>query len=337
MLPTPHFRGPAKYRLRCAASAALAIARATARRLRHGPLMPSWNWAVELGTALIRDHLRATFDIPNIVEARHYLDTLVIESPAISKVHRKEISDHEIRGSWLIPSHPSPVTLLYIHGGGFAFYPKDSYAGFISHIALATNTSAFALDYRLSPENKFSTQLEDVCTAYLWLLKNGTDPHRLVVAGDSAGGNLTIALLLHLRDQHQSLPALGIALSPATEFDAIRPSMSSNERSDWITGTMALEWRDWYCRPEERSNPLVSLIHADLRGLPPIYIQAGRAEILYDSICAFALEAKKQGANLAFESWADMSHVFQFFGDDAPQSSEAIRRIAEVISQTVVR
>jgi acetyl esterase/lipase len=98
---------------------------------------------------------------------------------------------------------------------------------------------------------------------------------------------------------------------------------------------MALTWRDWYCSPDERALPLVSPIHANLRGLPPIYIQAGRAEILYDSIVAFAIEAKSQGANVTLETWESMNHVFQFFGHDAPQSSEALRRIGEVIAQTI--
>jgi monoterpene epsilon-lactone hydrolase len=111
--------------------------------------------------------------------------------------------------------------------------------------------------------------------------------------------------------------------------------MTANEPSDWITGAMALAWRDGYCLPEERSLPLISPIHANLRGLPPIYIQAGRAEILYDSIAAFAIEAKSQGAHVTFESWPCMNHVFQFFGHDAPQSSEALRRIGEVVAQCV--
>jgi monoterpene epsilon-lactone hydrolase len=335
MLPTPHFRGPAKYRLRCAEVVARSIAAATARRLRHGPRMPGWNWAVELGTAILRNQLHTAFTIPNVTEQRRYIDSLVLDSPAAKEVARKDVCDGSLRGTWHTPKNPSAATILYLHGGGFAFYPKASYANLIALVARVAKASTFAVDYRLTPEHRFPAQLDDVRAAYRWLLVNGTDPRRLVVAGDSAGGNLTLALLCDLRDRGLPLPSLGIALSPATEFDTIQPSMTANENSDWITGPMALTWRDWYCSADERVLPLVSPVHADLRGLPPIYIQAGRAEILYDSICAFVLAAKQQGADITFESWPDMNHVFHFFGNDAPQSAEALRRIGEVIAQNV--
>jgi len=310
MLPTPHFRGPAKYRLKCAEVVSRAIATATARRLLHGPRMPDWNWAVELGTAIIRNQLSAAFAMQDVIEQRRYLDCLVLNSSAAKDVWTKDVLDEEFSGTWYIPKDPSPVTLLYLHGGGFAFYPKSSYANLISLIAIAADTSTFAVDYRLTPEHRFPAALDDARAAYLWLLCD-------------------------LRDRGLPLPALGAALSPATEFDTIRASMTANEHSDWITGQMALAWRDWYCSPNERALPLVSPIHANLRGLPPLYIQAGRAEILYDSIAAFVAEAKLQGANVTFESWESMNHVFQFFGHDAPQSSEALRRIGEVVAQTV--
>ena len=335
MVLTPHFRGPMKYRIACARVLASSIASATAHRLRHGPRLPGWNWTLELGTAIIRDQLRAAFAQPNVTENRRFLDCMVLDSPLRKQVSTTDVSENDVRGSWLIPANPSPVTLLYLHGGGFAFYPKDSYRNLIALVTLAANTSTFAVDYRLAPEYPFPAALDDARAAYRWLLKRGVPPSQIVIAGDSAGGNLTLTLLCDLRDRGLPLPALGIGLSPATEFDIIRPSMTANEHSDWITGHMALVWRDWYCRPEQRSLPLVSPIRANLRGLPPIYIQAGRAEILYDSIAAFAIEAKSQGAHVTFESWPSMNHVFQFFGHDAPQSAEALHRIQEVIAQSV--
>lgn len=335
MVLTPHFRGPVKYRLRCARLLTESIASATAHRLRHGPSLPGWNWTVELGTAILRNQLRSAFALPNVKESRRFLDCVVLHSPFSQRISTTDGSENDIRGSWHIPVNPSPVTLLYLHGGGFAFYPRDSYRNFIALITLAANTSSFAVDYRLSPEHPFPAALEDVRAAYQWLLTRGISPGQIVIAGDSAGGNLTLALLCDLRDRGLPLPALGIGLSPGTEFDIIRPSMTANESSDWITGAMALTWRDWYCRPDQRSLPLISPIHADLRGLPPIYIQAGRTEILYDSIAAFVVEAKSQGARIIFESWPSMNHVFQFFGHDAPQSDEALRRVREVVAQTV--
>jgi acetyl esterase/lipase len=297
--------------------------------------MPGWNWTVELGTAIIRTHLRTAFKISDVVEMRRYLDTLVLAPQWEHKLTTKEIREESFRGTWYLPTEPLPITLLYLHGGGFALYPRGSYANFIALIALATNASTFALDYRLAPENRFPAQLDDVRAAYLRLLDDGIPPQQIVVAGDSAGGQLTIALLCDLRDRRLPRPALGIALSPATEFDTMRPSMKENEHSDWITGEMALTWRDWFCSPEQRSHPLVSPMHADLHDLPPLYIQAGRAEILYDSIAAFVAEAEKQSAEISFETWPSMNHVFQCFGYDAPESAAAIGRIAAVVTAQV--
>jgi acetyl esterase/lipase len=98
---------------------------------------------------------------------------------------------------------------------------------------------------------------------------------------------------------------------------------------------MLEQWADWFCDSSERRNPLVSPLRADLRGLPPIYVQAGRVEILYDSIQEFADHAQKQGSDVVLESWEGMNHVFQMFGSDSPQSVEALQRIGQVVDITV--
>lgn len=335
MLPSPHFRGPMKYRLRSAQIAAQSLAVAATRRLRRGPRMPGWNWAIELGTAVIRNQLISAFKLATVAEQRRFLDSLVLDSPVAHQVSRKQVESAHLSGTWYLPNNSPRHTVLYLHGGGFSLYPRDSYANLVALVAIAADASTFALDYRLAPEFPFPAALNDARSAYLWLIEHHCEAHHLVVAGDSAGGNLTLSLLCDLRDRNMPLPALGIALSPATEFDTIRPSMSENEPSDWITGPMALTWRDLYCSPDERSHPLVSPIHANLRDLPPIYIQAGRSEILYDSIAAFAVKAKEEGADVRFESWPSMNHVFQFFGYDAPQSAEALQRIGAVVAETV--
>jgi acetyl esterase/lipase len=219
---------------------------------------------------------------------------------------------------------------LYFHGGGYSFYPH-AYASFIAQITLAAKARTFALDYRLSPEHRFPAQLDDALNAYQWLLESGTDPDNLILAGDSAGGNLTLAVLLQARDLKLPLPALAIALSPPTDFDS---EIVSND-FDWIDKPAFLQWRYWFCDPAQCRNPLVSPLWADLRKLPPIYIQAGNTEILYDSIRAFADHGKNQGADVVLESWEDMNHDFQIFGHEAWQSADALRRIGEVIDARV--
>ncbi len=156
--------------------------------------------------------------MPDVHESRCYLDSMVVRSPALSDVTITPIAQENFNGSWFAAKSVEPgATVLYFHGGGYSYYPR-SYANFIALFTLAAKAKLFALDYRLSPEYPFPSQLEDALNAYRWLLNQGVASDKLVVAGDSAGGNLTLALLLRLRELRLPLPALAIALSPATDF-----------------------------------------------------------------------------------------------------------------------
>jgi acetyl esterase/lipase len=338
-----HFRGPLRYRLRSAAELSQCIVEASARRAMHGPRLPAWNWFVELATEVLQRQTLVALCMgsESVAEARRYLDSVVFHSTALWQVRITPVEMGKFRGSWFEDKNAhenhgtgnteSDVTVLYLHGGGYSFYPQG-YADFIALITLAAKSRTFALDYRLAPEHQFPSQLEDAIEAYRWLLANGTDPEYLIVAGDSAGGNLTLALLLAIRDLKLPAPALAIALSPPTDFD---PEHIGDSAFDWIEKRMLVRWADWFCDAAERRNPLVSPILADLRGLPPIYIQAGRVEILCNSIQAFADRAQKQGAAVVLETWDDMNHNFQMFGRDSPQSVEALWKIGQAIDVRV--
>jgi len=325
------FRGPLRYRIRSAALVAKCAAHVAARRAVKGPLCPAWTLPFELGTEILKRQLKAAFRM-NIKQGREFLDSTQVFTPALAQVEMTEHSDGCIRGTWFVPrSGEQKLTMLYLHGGGFSLYPK-AYANLIAMVTLVTGARTFALDYSLAPEHRFPTQVEDVLKTYRWLLEIGADAGSLLVAGDSAGGNLTLALLLSARDAGLPLPALAIALSPATDFQAEPGPIIAKENLDYLTPEMLIRWSHWYCDPKDHRNPLVSPIYADLRGLPPIYVQAGEAEILYASIRAFADQARKQGADVTLESWPGMNHVFQAFGYEAPQSADALKRIGEVVA-----
>jgi len=324
--------GPAKYQLRSAAELGQSALEVTARRLCKGPLRPRWNWFMEVVTRTLQKQVNTAMQMRDVREARAYLDSIVITSPALAEVAIRPAALEKFSGSWFCPRRAdTSVNILYFHGGGYSFYPQ-AYAGVIAQFAVAANCRAFALDYRLTPEHRFPAQLEDALSAYSWLLGEGIEPANLVVAGDSAGGHLALALVLKLRDLRLPQPALVIVLSPPTNFEI--GALVKNE-FDWINEPALLQWRDWFCGPSQRCDPLVSPIRADLRDLPPIYIQTGRAEILYGSIRAFADRARSQGADVTLESWDDMNHNFPVFGPDVPQSIEALRRIGEVIEAQV--
>jgi monoterpene epsilon-lactone hydrolase len=328
---------PLRSQVKAAPALFQAASRALLRRLVKGPLRPRWNWTIELATEVLRSQLTTALAMP-IQEARGFLDSVSASSSAVSRVQITSVSAGAVKGSWFVPRGPqAKLSGLYFHGGGYSFYPKGQ-ADLIARITLATRSKLFALDYRLSPEHRFPAQLEDAVNAYVWLLNTGIKPNELFLAGDSAGGNLAIALLLVLRERNLPLPTVTAAISPPTDFSAadkppvLGSTLITNEPFDWIQTHMLLKWANWFCDSRQRLNPLVSPIYADLRGLPPIYIQAGRAEILYDSIDTFASYAKQKGANVLLESWEDMNHNFQMFGSRVPQSVEALRRIGEVIN-----
>lgn len=322
-----HFTGPAHYRIRRAAELGQSVLEISRRRLLKGPRHPGWTWFVEVCTHALKTQVSTALTMSNVEEARRYLSSAIVTSPALAEFKTVQVVEKNFRGTWFTggKSH-TDVTLLYFHGGGYSFYPP-SYENIIALLAFAAKAQTFALDYRLTPENPFPAQLQDALHAYRWLLDSGIEPSSLVVAGDSAGGNLTLASLLALRDLKLPQPALAIALSPATDFEA---EILDNDL-DWIDRRALLKWANWFCSSGERTDPLVSPCRANLRGLCPIYIQAGGEEILYASIRAFADHAQSQGADLTLETWKDMPHIFQVFGPDAPQSAEALERIGQIV------
>jgi acetyl esterase/lipase len=149
-----------------------------------------------------------------------------------------------------------------------------------------------------------------------------------VLAGDSAGANLALALLLTARDSKLRLPCLTVLLSPATDF---RAGLPEHDTHDWIDAAMLSRWADWFCRPEQRCQPLVSPACAELQGLPPMYIQAGGSELLYPSIATFVERATAHGVDITLDTWPEMNHDFQLFGPGVPQAAEALQRIGEAI------
>lgn len=302
-----------------------------AARLVRGPRLPGWTWLFEVAIHFLRRQTITAFDMQSPAESREYADALVFHSPAVEQVRIKPVTA-PVKGHWFEPkSGVRDVTVLHLHGGGYAYY-ATAHHNLIALVTLAAKSKTFALDYRLIPEHPFPAQLEDALAAYRWLLASGTLPERLVVIGDSAGGNLVLALLLSLRDSLSPLPALGICIAPWTDVANPGDSMSGNEAYDWVEKRMADKWAEWFCKGKDPGNPAISPVQADLKGLPPIYMQAGSAEILHDMICAFAEKARAQGADVTLEVWQNMNHDFPAFGDTIPESREALQRIGEVIS-----
>ena len=237
---------------------------------------------------------------------------------------------------WVRPAAvvAADACVLYLHGGGYVIGSCNTHRAMASHLAARTGLAVLVVDYRLAPDHPYPAAVDDAITAYEWLLAEGFAADRIVVAGDSAGGGLTLATLLALRDRRRPLPALGIPISPWTDLTLSGESMTTMAEHDPMVTRRGLQrMADWYAGVAEPNAPLVSPLFADLAGLPPLLVHVGDVEILRDDAVGFADLAREAGVDVTIEVWPEMIHVWHVFGPDVPESEAGIARIAEFIAE----
>ena len=234
---------------------------------------------------------------------------------------------------WLTPKdHMDGKLLLYLHGGAYVLGGCDLHRQMVSHIARAGRIRAILPEYRLSPEHKYPAAINDAVGVYRSLLKMGLKPQDIIFAGDSAGGGLSVATLLALRDAGDPLPAAAVLLSPFLDVTGSGASMQSRADKDpWFRAEDIPLVADHYCEPHQRRFPLVSPVFANVEGLPPMLIQVGDHEILLSDSERLADECVAAGIDVELEVWPEMWHVFQMFTRKMPESRQAIDKIGRYI------
>ena len=253
--------------------------------------------------------------------------------PTIPGVMLRKVKVGDVHCEWVLAPDADPdVRLLYLHGGGWVSGSGGNYLPLAADISVAAKCAVLLPDYRLAPEHAFPAGLEDCVAAHDWLVANGPTgavPARATfIAGDSAGGNLTLATLLALRDRGRPLPAGGIAISAATDFTLASEALKSVHDPIISARTMP-EFRQRYLQKADPRNPLASPVFGDYRGLPPLLIQVGKHEMLRDDSLRVAKKARSDGIPVQLEVWPGMVHVFQIRG--LPESREAVEHIGEFI------
>jgi acetyl esterase/lipase len=230
---------------------------------------------------------------------------------------------------WLRPPGVhEDAAVLYLHGGGYVIGSVRSHRHLAAAIARAAGTKALILDYRLAPEHPFPAGLEDAVAAYQWMLAGGLAPARVVVAGDSAGGGLTVATLLALRDRGLPQPAGGVCISPWVDLTCSGASYATKAADDPIvTRDGVAGMAQAYVGDGDRKGPLVSPLYADLTGLPPLLVQVGSEEVLLDDARGLGDRAQEAGLDATVEEWPGMIHVWHWF---LPMLDEAERAIAVI-------
>jgi monoterpene epsilon-lactone hydrolase len=244
-----------------------------------------------------------------------------------------------VPAEWITTPGVVPERVVYyLHGGGYVLGSLNTHREMVSRLSRTASARVLIIDYRLAPENPFPAALDDAVAAYRWLLSVGVDPARLAIAGESAGGGLTVTTLAALRNAGEPLPAAGICLSPWVDFEALGESMVTKAEMDPLVNREGgLMWAKAYLGNIDPRTPLASPLYTDLTGLPPLLIQVGTAEILFDDARRLADRARAAGVDVTLEPWDDMIHMWHFFAAILPEGQQAIDRIGEFIRQHVLQ
>lgn len=248
----------------------------------------------------------------------------------------EEIEMEQFQMEWLeADSQSSDMVLLQLHGGGYVGAMRNAYRTFAAaYNELGKGMPVLTIDYRVAPEEPYPAALEDAICAYQWLLsERGYDAKQMIVAGDSAGGGLALALGLYLRDHGMELPAGIIAMSPWTDLTASGDSYETNFEKDPLFGNTrdSLIYNREYVGLEDPKNPYISPAFGDFTGFPPMLIQAGSYEMLLSDAQIVAQKARKQGVKVRFHVYEGMFHVFQMAMQLMPESVMAWKEAGRFI------
>jgi epsilon-lactone hydrolase len=290
---------------------------------------------------MIRQMLKASMAAqkPNssIEEVRKGLEMLASFNPLAPDVKVEKLTVAGMPAEWVsAPNATNDKVFLYLHGGAYIMGSCNTHRDLASKISRSSGCRVLVVEYRLAPENQYPAAVEDALSAYQWLLSSGVAPEQLVVGGDSAGGGLTLALLLSLKEAGEALPQAAVLLSPWTDMEGTGTSMETRAEVDpWLNPEQSRQAPLLYIGTLDRRHPHVSPIFGDLEGLPPLLVHVGNDEILLDDSVRLVDRAREAGVDVTFKIWEDMWHVFQQF--KMPEAAQAIDEIGQFVKQKLAQ
>ena len=245
-----------------------------------------------------------------------------------------------VPGEWITVAGSDPNRrLLYVHGGGYVIGSAATHRRLCEDIAAASGCSILNLDYRLAPEHPFPAAVDDAIAGLQFMQENGPDgpgeAESAFVAGDSAGGGLTLATLLAARERGVAMPNAAIGISAWTDMAVTGKSITTRADADPLITDAAMikQMAAAYVGGGDAEDPLASPVYADYAGLPPLLLQVGDAEVLLDDTRRVAERASAAGVDVTEEVWDEMFHVWHAFAPMLPEGREAIARIGEFVKQ----
>jgi epsilon-lactone hydrolase len=237
-----------------------------------------------------------------------------------------------LKGEWIERGGEPGRTLLYLHGGGYFFCSPETHRPITLSLAAQADAQVLALDYRLAPEYPFPAAIEDAVAAYRHLVAEGIPARRIVIGGDSAGGGLTLATLLSLRAAGDEMPAGAILFSPWTDLAGTGETLVTNDKSDvMFYGEGLKAGAQYYLNSTAPTDPLASPLYADLRGLPPLFVQVSGSEVLLADSTRLVDKVRAAGGSVEFEIWPKMPHVWQILTPFVPEARAALAKTGDFI------
>jgi acetyl esterase/lipase len=259
-------------------------------------------------------------------ERRDRLDAVGQAYPVATDIALEAGDANGVPAEWsLAPGSDPTRVLLFFHGGGYCSGSIASHRGMVSRIGRAAGVRTLAVGYRLAPEHPFPAALEDALTAYDFLLDQGIAPDKIAIGGDSAGGGLTLATLTSLRDAGKPMPGCAWLVSPWVDLQMTGVSITEKADVDPLIQKPYLEeLASAYLAGADPTGPLVSPLHADLAGLPPLLVQVGSAETLLDDALRIARRAGAADVRVSLEVWPHMIHAWHLWAAQLEDGRRAI-------------
>ncbi len=268
-------------------------------------------------------------DVPSVEEQRANYDAMLCANPILAAASIEELIIGQCNADWVtVPVSREDRVILYLHGGGYVIGSNVGFREFASRLAQANRARVCLLDYRLAPEHPFPAAVDDAVAAFGWLLDQGVDPAGITVAGDSAGGGLTLATLLTLRDAGGSQAACGVCFSPWADLAGTGASAQPGAVDDpLVTDGLLADMSQAYAG-EDLRNPLASPLYADYEGLPPLFLLVGDREMLLDDATRVADKARNAGVDVSYFQGDGLVHVWPVLAPTAPESEAALEQMA---------
>jgi monoterpene epsilon-lactone hydrolase len=272
------------------------------------------------------------------VKSRYRLEHRMPERRTAKGIECSTVREGLVRGEWQVPAQlRSSACIFYLHGGGYMLGSPGMYRGITSRLAQLSGARLLSLDYRLAPEHPFPAPVEDALAAYEWLLGQGIDARKIVLAGDSAGGGLALALIHALKKRGSDLPGGAVVFSPYADLLATGNSVRENrERCAMFDDRSIPQAAAFYLQGQDACSALASPLYGDFDGFPPLWIHVSDTEIVRDDGIRIADKADRAGVEVHLRIWKNQPHAWPAFYPLLPQADDCLKETAAAV-QAIAR